>query len=90
MNTLRLIEIFYNISENKNYFKERDRLIIDGELSPSVKSTSISSLYPKELLYINTNIPVPIRLTRGTTKIPKVFESAILSPEFLWSIAITS
>ena len=77
MNTLRLIEIFYNISENKNYFKERDRLIIDGELSPSVKSTSISSLYPKELLYINTNIPVPIRLTRGTTKIPKVFEYAI-------------
>ena len=77
MNTLRLIEIFYNISENKNYFKERDRLIIDGELSPSIKSTSISSLYPKELLYINTNIPVPIRLTRGTTKIPKVFEYAI-------------
>ena len=77
MNTLRLIEIFYNISENKNYFKERDRLIIDGGLSPSIKSTSISNLYPKELLYININIPVPIRLTRGTTKIPKVFEYAI-------------
>ena len=77
MNSLRIIEIYYNISRNKNYFKERDRLIIDGVLSPSIKSIHISELYPKQLFYLNVNVPVPIRLTRGTTKIPKVFEYAV-------------
>ena len=77
MDSLRIIEIYYNTSRNKNYFKERDRLIIDGVLSPSIKSIHISELYPKQLFYLNVNIPAPIRLTRGTTKIPKVFEYAV-------------